>query len=277
MLLSFLSGSTACGFLIKSSKLSGAASYGSALLVVALLLVCSRFAGETMRGIYLAACAMGLQNALFTTYTGAVLRTTHVTGTLTDIGLLLGRLISRRLRQLLHGSQPLHADEAVDEDTEVLRLQLLVPLFASFLLGALSGGLLEERSELNAILVPASLSAALSVAYAAFRLFVWRDAVVATLASGQSLQGAVEEGERHRSARALQALRAGEEVEMADERGRRAASQPAAGWGFGGLRTGREYEQLQEEKGEEEEEEDEPTAVEPAPAPAASDEFVVLN
>ena len=40
---------------------------------------------------YLAAMAMGCQNGITSRYSGSLIRTTHVTGTLTDIGLIMGQ------------------------------------------------------------------------------------------------------------------------------------------------------------------------------------------
>lgn len=40
---------------------------------------------------YLVAMAMGFQNSLTSKYSGSLIRTTHMTGTLTDIGLILGQ------------------------------------------------------------------------------------------------------------------------------------------------------------------------------------------
>lgn len=64
---------------------------------------------------------MGLQNAIITKISRAEIRTTHVTGLVTDIGIELGRMVYRRGRP----AQP--------------RLGLLVSLLAMFLLGALGG------------------------------------------------------------------------------------------------------------------------------------------
>src|SRR5690606_17478697 len=41
-------------------------------------------------GHYLASAACGLQNAMTSTYSGAMVRTTHVTGLFTDLGIMLG-------------------------------------------------------------------------------------------------------------------------------------------------------------------------------------------
>ena len=43
-------------------------------------------------GLLLASAACGLQNALATTYSGAIVRTTHVTGIFTDLGIMLGAI-----------------------------------------------------------------------------------------------------------------------------------------------------------------------------------------
>ena len=72
--------------------------YGVALLVEALWLLISYIAHHIDDGVgiawwtpeYFAAVALGMQNALCTNYSGAVLRTTHMTGCCTDIGLVLG-------------------------------------------------------------------------------------------------------------------------------------------------------------------------------------------
>lgn len=48
---------------------------------------------DSLSGHYLASAACGLQNALATTYSGAVVRTTHVTGIFTDLGIMLGSKI----------------------------------------------------------------------------------------------------------------------------------------------------------------------------------------
>jgi hypothetical protein len=52
-------------------------------------------------GIYVAALAGGLQNAMLTTITGFV-RSTHVTGTWTDIGLLLGQAWPDKMEDAAH-------------------------------------------------------------------------------------------------------------------------------------------------------------------------------
>lgn len=49
--------------------------------------------------VCLVAAALGLQNAMCTSHFGAIFRTTHVTGTVTDIGSTLGRISIIYLRK----------------------------------------------------------------------------------------------------------------------------------------------------------------------------------
>jgi uncharacterized membrane protein YoaK (UPF0700 family) len=85
--------------------------------------------------------AMGAQNALVTKLSGAVVRTTHLTGVVTDIGIETIRAVSwfrgaargRPLWQL--GRLVLQ----VREHPELKRLRLLVAIFLSFLVGAIVG------------------------------------------------------------------------------------------------------------------------------------------
>ena len=89
----------------------------------------------------IAAIAMGLQNATITHISGAVVRTTHLTGVTTDLGLegiqylfwlrdrLLGRGWSRTARMM----------RVSYRHPEFQRVALLATIFASFLFGAIAG------------------------------------------------------------------------------------------------------------------------------------------
>jgi uncharacterized membrane protein YoaK (UPF0700 family) len=73
---------------------------------------------------------MGLQNAVITKISRAVIRTTHITGLLTDFGIELGKLlyVNRHL-----GHQPVRANRQ--------RLRVHGQLIACFFLGGLTGAL----------------------------------------------------------------------------------------------------------------------------------------
>jgi hypothetical protein len=63
-----------------------------------------------------------------------------------------------------------------EERDELRRMELLVPLYVCFVLGAGAGGRLGRRVGVDAILVPAGLSALLGLAYTAFRVALARRA-----------------------------------------------------------------------------------------------------
>jgi len=73
---------------------------------------------------------MGLQNAVITKISRAVIRTTHVTGLITDLGIELGKLLYVN-RQA--GSAPVAADRQ--------RLRVHGQLIACFFVGGLAGAL----------------------------------------------------------------------------------------------------------------------------------------
>lgn len=87
--------------------------------------------------------AMGLQNSLVSMISGSVVRTTHLTGTFTDLGI--------ELAQLLRGSK----DEQHAGLTSRIRLRLAI-IFC-FLLGAVAGAWLFQVLGFLIFLVPAGI------------------------------------------------------------------------------------------------------------------------
>jgi uncharacterized membrane protein YoaK (UPF0700 family) len=73
---------------------------------------------------------MGLQNAVITKISRAVIRTTHVTGLITDLGIELGKLLYVNRQP---GSAPVLADRH--------RLRVHGQLVACFFVGGLAGAL----------------------------------------------------------------------------------------------------------------------------------------
>lgn len=119
----FFLGAAISGALISDGEVSvSGRRYGVVLLLESAVLAT---AGVLMPrhpwwAVKLMPLAMGMQNALATSYSGAVVRTTHVTGLVTDLGLLLGRTLR-------------------GEDVDTARLKLLALLFFSFFLGGILG------------------------------------------------------------------------------------------------------------------------------------------
>lgn len=97
-LLSFLAGAILSGFVIGQTSLKLGKSYGRALYIEAALLLISYFLYKEHDyfGQLAAAMACGLQNAMVATYSGAVIRTTHLTGLTSDMGAAIGNWLAGR-------------------------------------------------------------------------------------------------------------------------------------------------------------------------------------
>jgi uncharacterized membrane protein YoaK (UPF0700 family) len=147
VLLAFLAGAAISGFLIGGQSLALSWRYAVALFSEAALLVAAMFLlgrGSTA-GHLLASAACGLQNAMTSTYSGAVVRTTHVTGLFTDLGVSLGL----RLR---------------GESWDRRRIWLSLALIGGFILGGLLGAWGFSMARYLALLFPAALTVALGFA-----------------------------------------------------------------------------------------------------------------
>lgn len=152
VLASFLLGAAASGMIVRDTSLQLGQRYGVALLVESALLLAAipLIHDHANVGLWLVAGASGLQNAMVTTFSGAVVRTTHMTGIVTDLGILLGH----RLRGL-----------AVDG----LRARLYLLLFGAFLGGGFAGALAFGIWHARTLLAPALLAALAGFGYIAYR------------------------------------------------------------------------------------------------------------
>ncbi len=149
----FVAGTVLSGFLIQDSTLQLGRRYGVALLIEAALLCAAvpLLKRGNVLGLYSASCACGLQNAMVSTYSGAVVRTTHLSGMFTDLGIFLG-----------------HALRGLAVDVRRLRLCWLV--ISGFLSGGIAGTLAFNRWSYAALYLPGGLAAATAVAYGVYRL-----------------------------------------------------------------------------------------------------------
>lgn len=149
LILSFFAGATLSGAIIRRPELTvGHRRYGWALALEAVLLAAGALLLPSSRAgaENLIALSMGLQNALASSYSGAVVRTTHVTGLVTDLGLLLGHALR-------------------GEVVEPLKARLLVVLLLAFIAGALLGGLAFARLGIDAVLLTAAGVGAAAASY----------------------------------------------------------------------------------------------------------------
>ncbi|RKF18766.1 DUF1275 domain-containing protein [Alginatibacterium sediminis] len=148
IMLSFVLGSALSGLMLESSGLKLGRHYDSLLLIEGLLLLVAMLllTESSFWGHYLASAACGLQNAMATTYSGAIVRTTHVTGLFTDIGIMLGRSLKGE-----------HLDRR--------KMTLLLIIILGFICGASLGAGLFTSFQFNSLMVPASICLLLALGY----------------------------------------------------------------------------------------------------------------
>ncbi len=141
-LASFMAGAACCAMLVLDARRRGLHSeFALPLIVEAGALLCFGALGSGLLASHalfaplalaLLCFSMGLQNALITKISRAEIRTTHMTGIVTDIGIELGKLANRRIDATLHGRA---GAGRLD------RLQTLASIGGSFLAGAFAGAL----------------------------------------------------------------------------------------------------------------------------------------
>jgi len=148
IILSFVGGAIISGAITGNVALQLGRRYSIALLVESGLLVLAMIAlgsGHSI-GQLLASAACGLQNGMVSTYSGAIIRTTHVTGLFTDIGTMIGA----RWR---------------GHELDRRRLVLYLILVGGFVVGGAIGAYGYEHAQFMALGIPVAATTALSVAY----------------------------------------------------------------------------------------------------------------
>ncbi|PKO26537.1 MAG: DUF1275 domain-containing protein [Betaproteobacteria bacterium HGW-Betaproteobacteria-9] len=138
--LAFLLGAMSTAWLVNwGMRLQLRSAYGLPLLIEAALLLVFGIFGAAMSlwhtvflpvTVVLLCYIMGLQNAVITKISQARIRTTHVTGLVTDLGIELGKLLYVNRHPEM---QPVRADRE--------RLRVHAQLVISFLLGGIAGAL----------------------------------------------------------------------------------------------------------------------------------------
>jgi uncharacterized membrane protein YoaK (UPF0700 family) len=167
MVIAFVTGAFFASMVLESSSFrSPATAYACALfcegLLLALFTVASHWTPEALARLRdaeaaILCAAMGLQNSLVTRLSGAVVRTTHLTGVATDIGIELARWVRwwrRSLAELLPWSVPSGVRSAAKPASE--KISLLVTIGGSFTFGAAVGALLAIRLHHTAMLIPSA-------------------------------------------------------------------------------------------------------------------------
>jgi uncharacterized membrane protein YoaK (UPF0700 family) len=150
----FVFGAMLSGVIVQQSTLKLGRRYGVALVLESVLLFAAvpLLEASSSAGLYLASVGMGLQNGIVSAYSGAVIRTTHVTGIFTDLGIYIGHLL-RRL------------------PVDMLRLRVCVVVAGTFILGSAAGALLFPLMRERTLLIPAVLTGLCGVTYGIYRQF----------------------------------------------------------------------------------------------------------
>ncbi|MCU4502801.1 DUF1275 domain-containing protein [Acinetobacter sp. WU_MDCI_Abxe161] len=148
VIICYVCGSFYSGFILGNSHFRLDRRYGLPLSLVAFFIfLCWLLLPYFPRyGLLWACTAMGLQNAMVSHYKGTIIRTTHLSGVLTDIGLALGY----KARGLI---------------VEKRRIILHLLIFAGFLLGGILAAVVHPYLKLQSFLLPTILSLALSISY----------------------------------------------------------------------------------------------------------------
>ena len=150
--LAFMLGAAVSGMIVQDSTLRLGRRYGVALVLESLLLFAAipLFMRQQLAGALLAAMACGLQNAMATTFSGAAIRTSHLSGMFTDLGIGIGHALR---------GMPL----------QKRRLLLCVLIISAFFCGAALGALLFARLGYAALAVPATATGLTGLGYALWR------------------------------------------------------------------------------------------------------------
>ena len=151
ILLSFLVGAGISGYFLRGGALKLGRNYSGLLCLEALLLLSAIYflTEDSLLGHYVASAACGLQNALATTYSGAIIRTTHLTGIFTDLGILLGSKLS---------------GDVFDKRKALLYFLIIT----GFISGGTAGAYLFSLFTFKALFVPAGICLLLAMSYAIY-------------------------------------------------------------------------------------------------------------
>jgi len=151
--IAFMLGSFFTGMICGSQKFKLQPRYGLVLMIEGFLLFIGymllnvlEYPSEHSRyALLLMTCAVGMQNSMFTSFSGAVVRTCHLTGMINDLGMLCGQQL--RYKLFVRNKQ---------KSAEVWKLLVFGPLTIGFILGALIGSAVWNHLSIKAFLIPAT-------------------------------------------------------------------------------------------------------------------------
>ncbi|MCF6812408.1 DUF1275 domain-containing protein [Thiotrichales bacterium 19S9-12] len=136
LIFSFLLGSIISGLIIKNEYYNKDHRYSANLILQLLLVAISIYLMRYNLSYcgYLLAATMGLQNSMTTHYGSALIRTTHMTGTVTDLGILISYWLKRK-------------------HVSFWKIKIYLILIISFLIGSIVGALCFFHFQENSLFV----------------------------------------------------------------------------------------------------------------------------
>ena len=149
-LILFLAGAFSSSLFISRVGRNRSFAYSLPLLLIGIIIATVAVAGasyhqqlqetEWLAGSLL--FSMGMQNALVSVISGSVVRTTHLTGMVTDLGIDLSGILS---------STPTQRQPAIR------RIILRITIIFSFLFGGIGGAIAFQHLRFNAFFIPAAI------------------------------------------------------------------------------------------------------------------------
>jgi len=148
----FIFGAFVSGFVLSDAILLPGRRYGYLMITEGLILfaVVFFFQYAFWPSVYAVSFSMGLQNAMASSYRGLIVRTTHMTGLLTDLGFLLG--MSFRKKKLMWW-----------------RFLFFSVLLCGFFLGGWLGLEFYHKIRIQSLFIPAGLLITTGIAYLMLR------------------------------------------------------------------------------------------------------------
>lgn len=121
VVLCFMTGSAITGALVCDPSFKMSTNYGPLFVLGGIFFLVSSITAVQYPSsnlfLYFAAMGCGLQNAITSKYSGNIVRTTHMTGSATDVGFVFGRFL-------------------MGDTKELWKIKMLLPLMLSFGLGS---------------------------------------------------------------------------------------------------------------------------------------------
>lgn len=148
IIVGFLLGSILAGLLVGARRLAPNRRFGIALALEGVLLAVATLLlrSDQRFGLPFAALACGLQNTMGSSYCGLQIRTTHVTGMVSDLGMMLGHWMRR---------QPV----------DFRKFKFFAAVVLAFGLGGYAGAVADIRFGPTALLLPAAGCGIAGIAY----------------------------------------------------------------------------------------------------------------